>query len=47
MFVSDPEVNIVVVTVNRPDGMTRIVKAYREQAHELVNSCNLYNCKVG
>jgi hypothetical protein len=34
VFASDPEVNIVIVTVACPDGV-HTVKAYREEAKEL------------
>lgn len=34
-FVSDAEVNIVIVTVECPDGGVHTVKAYREEAQSL------------
>jgi len=35
VFASDPEVNIVTVTVAFSDGKTQTIRAYREEAHAL------------
>jgi hypothetical protein len=35
VFASDAEVNVVIVTLARPDGSSQTVRAYREEAHRL------------
>jgi hypothetical protein len=42
VFASDVEVNIITVTVKRPNGKTQTIRAYREEAHalrEFIRTC--------